>query len=54
MDINIKYRISAMHYGGYCNGTIDPKKGNKYSVTARKGMMKTILELQRVDILDAE
>lgn len=54
IDINIKYHLSAMHYGGSCNGTIDPNKGNKYCVLARKGIMKTILELQRVNILDAE
>lgn len=54
IQVEIKYHLSAMHYGGKCTGIIDPSMGNKYCVNARQGIMKTILELQRVDMIDTD
>lgn len=54
MNIDIKYHLNAVHYGGSCSGEIDPSKGKKYFVQARQGFMKTILNFQRVDIFDSE
>lgn len=53
-DVEIKYALNAMHYGGVCNGFIDPNKGNKYAVSIRQGMFKTVLTFQVVDIIDSE
>ena len=53
-DITIKYSMNAIHYGGTCNGTIDPNKGNKYAVSVRVGILKTVLTFQSVDIIDSE
>lgn len=52
--IEVKYHLSAMHYGGTCSGVVDPSAGNKYNVQARQGIMKTILNLQRVDVIDSD
>lgn len=53
-NVDIEYHLSMMYYGGKCSGTIDPAKGKKYSVHSRQGMFKTIIELQRVDFIDAD
>ena len=52
--VTIQYHMSLMHYGGECSGTIDPAKGKNYNVATRQGMFKSILELQRVDYIDAD
>jgi len=52
--VDIEYHLSPMHYGGKCSGVIDPARGKKYNVLARQGFMKTIIELQRVDIIDSD
>lgn len=53
-SVDIQYKTSAMYYGGKCSGMIDPSKGKKYSVHSRQGVMKTVMELQRVDYIDAD
>ena len=52
--VEIQYHTSMMYYGGKCSGIIDPAKGKKYSVHSRQGVMKTVMELQRVDYIDAD
>ncbi len=52
--VNIEYHLSPMHYGGKCSGVIDPTRGKKYSVQVRQGVMKTVMELQRVDVIDSD
>lgn len=54
MDINVKYKLSIMHYGGSCSGTIDPRKSKKYYVSARQGFMQTKIVLQAADVFDSE
>lgn len=53
-DVVIKYHLSMLHYGGECNGVIDPALGKRYNVHVRQGIFKTIMELQRVDVLDSD
>lgn len=52
--VTIKYHMSLMHYGGECQGIINPAKSRKYSVSARQGIMSTKLVLQPVDVFDAD
>ncbi len=52
--VEITYAFNVMHYGGSCTGYIDPAKGNKYAVSVRIGMFKTVLAFQSVDIIDSE
>lgn len=52
--VEIKYHLSAMHYGGQCSGVIDPAAGKKYNVQVRQGLFKTVMELQRVDVIDSD
>ena len=52
-NVEIKYALNALHYGGTCKGIIDPEKGNKYAVSIRQGMFKTVLVFQAVDIIDS-
>lgn len=53
-EINVKYSLNLMHYGGNCNGIIDPEMGNKYAVNIRTGAFTTALTLQRIDVIDSE
>lgn len=53
-SVDIKYHLSAMHYGGSCSGMLDPAKGKNYNVSSRQGMFKSIIELQRVDVIDSD
>lgn len=53
-DVNIKYDLVPMHYGGFVVGRIDPEKSNKYAVSIRQGFFKTVLTFQMVDIIDSE
>ena len=50
--VTIQYVMNMLYYGGSCTGIIDPAKGRVYNVHVRQGLMKIIMELQRVDILD--
>ena len=43
-----------MYYGGSCSGLIDPVKGKKYIVQVRKGLLKTLLSLQMVDVIESD
>ena len=53
-EITIKYHTAANAWGGSCKGVIDPSKGTKYSTTVRRGFLGTHIELQRVDVFDAD
>ncbi len=52
--VEVKYHLSAMYYGGSCTGLIDPVKGKKYIVQVRKGLLKTLLSLQMVDVIESD
>lgn len=54
LSIDIKYSMNAAHYGGSCTATIDPSKGNKYAVSVRQGLLKTVLTFQAVDMIDSD
>lgn len=51
--IVVKYHMSLMHYGGECEGIIDPAKSKKYNIQSRQGIMSTKLVLQAVDVIDS-
>ncbi len=53
-EVAIDYQMNALRYGGHCTGIIDTSLGNKYQVVARRGVMNTILTLQRVDMLTSD
>ncbi len=53
-QIEVQYHLSPMYYGGTCVGVVNPDKGKKYNVHTRQGLMKTIMELQIVDVIDSD
>ncbi len=53
-EIEVTYEMNLMHYGGTVTGLIDPEKGNKYAVSIRAGVFKTVLTFQIVDFIDSE
>lgn len=53
-NIEIKYELNPMHFGGSCKSYIDPEKGSKYAVNVRPGAFKTVLTMHSVDIIDSE
>lgn len=52
--IQIKYSTNAMHFGGSCEGIINPEGGNKYAVSIRQGILKTVLTFHAVDVIDSD
>lgn len=53
-SVHISYSMGMYDAPGSCDGVIDPKKGKKYAVVPRPGLMFMKLTLQPVDVFDAD